>query len=193
MASHFKRPTRIVIWAGTAALLVHFAMTLIYTVPGVPVPAKAHGLAYRYMVPMFHQGWKLFAPDVPDYQIDVLFRYRPKQAAWQDWQSIQDVHGDARMHYALAKMSGPLSTALNDEEMGLYYVDSIPQFDRVETTGAYKAMVYYFIKEFQSRNQTPPDSLQLLFYYRFTPGLNGDTLQPDIPIELPPVDIPEKP
>ena len=66
-------------------------------------------------------------------------------------------------------MSGPLSTALNDEEMGLTTWTASRSLI-AETTGAYKARVYYFIKEFQSRNQTPPDSLQLLFYYRFTRG-----------------------
>ena len=173
-------------------LVVHFVMTLIYTVPGVPVPDKAHELAYRYMVPMFHQGWQLFAPDVPAYQIDVQFRYRPKDSEWGAWKTIGEVQDDARMHYALAKMSGPLSTALNDPEMGVYYVDSLPQFDRLETTGAYKAMVYYFIKEFESRNESTLDSLQLWFNYRFTPGLNGECEQPDIYFPFPPVDIPEE-
>lgn len=191
MSPLIKTSTRWVIWGGTFLLLLHFAFTVVYTVPGVPVPAVVHKASYRYMVPAFHQGWQLFAPDVPGYQVEFRVRHRPLQGSWGKWSGIRELQPDARMHYALAKMAGPLTTALNDDKMGMYYVDSIPQYDRVENSGAYKAVVYYFMKEHLKRKGAFPDSLQLEISYLFTPALKGDSIPENLTLTFPPIDIPE--
>ncbi len=56
-----------------AGLAVHFALTTIYCFRD-NMPYKAYALADKYSVPCFHQNWKLFAPDVPKYTVQLEYR-----------------------------------------------------------------------------------------------------------------------
>lgn len=175
---------------GTAALGMHFAFTLIYTFPGVPVPPKAHALSYQYMVPMFHQGWKLFAPDISNYNLTVSRRCFT-QGAWVDRGPIDQSLPHSRLPYALAKITPPLTTALNDSVKGLYYVDQQARYDRVMTSGAYKSVIYYLLKEEVHHNGTAPDSIQLTLSYTFTPDMHTGEAQDEVVLNFPSVFIPE--
>jgi len=69
-SEHLKNKTvtrrlRLVSLLVFTAFLVHFSFTLVYVLPDVGVPAPLRHYSYRYIRPLFHQGWKLFAPEVP--------------------------------------------------------------------------------------------------------------------------------
>jgi len=55
--------TKHLIVIGLVAL--HVFMLAAYTLPSAYVPGKLHVLSVRYVRPLFHQQWHLFAPDPP--------------------------------------------------------------------------------------------------------------------------------
>lgn len=55
--------TKHLIVIGLVAL--HVIMLAAYTLPSQFVPDKLHVLSVRYVRPLFHQQWHLFAPDPP--------------------------------------------------------------------------------------------------------------------------------
>ena len=177
---------------GSAVLVVHFAFTLVYTFPGVPVPKKAQELSYAYMVPMFHQGWKLFAPDITNYNLTVSRRCY-SQGKWEDRGAIDQNMAHSRLPYALSKITPALTTSLNDSLRGLYYVDNQARYDRVTNGGAFKAVVYYLLKEESHRMGAAPDSIQLTLTYTFTPDLRTGEAQEEVVLEFPSVHIPDGP
>lgn len=177
-----------VCWGGLLVLAIHFVLTLIYTVPGVPVPPSLHRMAYQYMVPNFHQGWKLFAPDVPDYHQEFRFRYALGRSH-REW-TMDTLYRHPRMHYALAKMSSAFNEALNSPEFGVYYIDSLPQWDRFQNSGAYKQFMYFGIKEFKNRRGVQPDTVQVSVIYHFTPGTAHPRAGTDYRMVLPATPVP---
>lgn len=48
-----------------ALVAVHTLLIAAYTLPDQLVPGRLYVLAQRYARPLFHQQWKLFAPDPP--------------------------------------------------------------------------------------------------------------------------------
>ena len=46
-------------------VVLHVFMLAAYTMPPTYVPSKFHVLSIRYVRPLFHQQWHLFAPDPP--------------------------------------------------------------------------------------------------------------------------------
>jgi hypothetical protein len=56
-----------------AGLVMHFALTTVYSFRD-NMPYRAYALADKYSVPCFHQNWKLFAPDLPKYTVQLEYR-----------------------------------------------------------------------------------------------------------------------
>jgi len=46
-------------------VVLHVLMLAAYTMPPTYEPSKLHVLSIRYVRPLFHQQWHLFAPDPP--------------------------------------------------------------------------------------------------------------------------------
>lgn len=92
--------------ASTRRLLVvlivalHTLLVLAFTAPRTGVPSRLHALAQRYVRPLFHQQWLLFAPDPP------LCRCLVQVAsASEEWRPM--VPSDA--HFLKRRMARPLA------------------------------------------------------------------------------------
>lgn len=71
VSPNFKRiSTRIAV----TLVVVHFAVTLIYLLPGTWFSYQFNNVTYHYMVPLFHQNWQLFAPEPPKSVDQLLYR-----------------------------------------------------------------------------------------------------------------------
>ncbi len=68
-----------------ALVALHTLLIAAYTLPDAVVPVRLYVLAQRYARPLFHQQWKLFAPDPPlcSCEVQVAFgeeEWRPLHA-----------------------------------------------------------------------------------------------------------------
>ena len=82
------------------ALMVHFSITLIYVFRD-DMPIALNQKTDRYMAPVFHQNWKLFAPDLPRYNCELEFRLAINNE-WTDWKDASAFYGHSK--------SSPLET-----------------------------------------------------------------------------------
>lgn len=66
-----------------AVLAAHFALLALYTFPPALVPERLRVIGQAYARPVFHQQWRLFAPDPPlcDCQVEL-------RNGNEDWRSI---------------------------------------------------------------------------------------------------------
>lgn len=55
-------------------LFVHFVITYFYVAPDEFNANGLKQLSGNYIKPVFHQGWSLFAPELPEYNVDVDYR-----------------------------------------------------------------------------------------------------------------------
>lgn len=148
----------------------HFVVTLIYAVDELPVHASVREHANRYSVPFFHQGWKLFAPDVPEIHYEVRYAV----SAGDEWHPFRDVNelqgvsNHHRMAYTSQKLQMYLASELRRK---LYFGDSaeIEGLDDVAQTAAYHRMVYYISKRHERANGVEPDSMLVTFWVHFAP------------------------
>lgn len=97
--------------AGSLVILLvatHVGLALAYTLPRGMVPERAYHWSVRYMRPLFHQQWNLFAPDPPACECRV-------QVALRDgsWRAIVP---DDR-HYLVHRMARPLADHLHERIM----------------------------------------------------------------------------
>ncbi len=147
---------------------------------------KANAIADRYMVPCFHQNWKLFAPDVPMYNVELEFRTHPKvtmrsndisaldsahhAAQWRDWQDATAFFGHGTKS-TMEKVEQNISTQLTWQLMNnLYRKEGIVQYDQVVASPAYTTALFY-VMQMQS-NSMSIDSIgswQIRLKYDFTP------------------------
>ena len=172
--SHKYRPLTI---AGIAFLLVHFTMTIGYTVHGLNVEGAAKTAVQSYMTPMFHQGWQLFAPDVPGYQHDFTYRAH-KDGSWSEWVDATQMEkmDHRKIPYAAQKVAKQLANQL---EGRLYYVGEDAKLDKVKRTGAYYRAVYYCSMHWKHETGSLPDSVQIALDYIITPDFNSGQQEVD--------------
>jgi hypothetical protein len=152
-------------------LLVHFTCTVLHTMPGFPAPAWLKVQARYYMEPMFHQGWMLFAPDVKNYNAQISYRI-PEAGGWSDWKttdSLEPVADHSRVKYVGRKVALKLVNTMNSDQMGVYYVDDVPQYDKVVTTGDYQRALYLVYKQNEIITGQLVDSIQLKLDVWFVP------------------------
>lgn len=84
-----------------AVLAAHTALLAMYTFPHELVPERLRVIGQLYVRPVFHQQWRLFAPDPPtcDCQVEV-------RNGGEDWRSIVregDGYLDRRMAQSIAR------------------------------------------------------------------------------------------
>ncbi|NNE54639.1 MAG: hypothetical protein HKN32_01370 [Flavobacteriales bacterium] len=167
-----KSSRRVVALLGLGVLFVHFAMTSLYTIPSLPAPEGLKKMSRSYIWPMFHQGWQLFAPNVPGYQNDLFFRAYAdgKWTEWMDASRMPEVSNHPRIPYITQKVAIRMSNMVKDPERGVYYADDLPQLDKVEITAPYQFGIFYCRQQYKMRFGTFPDSLQLRLDFIVTPN-----------------------
>lgn len=68
----------------TVLTTLHFLFTLIHVIPDSYFPDTINRVVKNYMMPVFHQGWNLFAPDPPLKEKSMVFRVKTDQG-WSEW------------------------------------------------------------------------------------------------------------
>lgn len=157
---------------GILWLVVHFALTLIYSVRELKVPDMVRQVSDEYTIPLFHQNWKLFAPDVPEYDVQLFFS-TSDSGIWSEFHDVSEFHGFGRhsnMETVEQSICGGLGWQVANN---LYTTDLEMKFDRIVESGQYNKAVYFVEKMHDTGDLDMPDSLQLQLRFRFTPDPHG--------------------
>jgi hypothetical protein len=154
------------------AMSAHLLFCIVYSfrqhMPRALV-AKADG----YCVPLFHQNWQLFAPDLPEYNSNLQYRIATS-VGWSDW-----ADATANFGYGITSRMETIeqgfNVALDWQVMdNLYSKAGKAQFDRIVQSNAYASALFYVLKMEEIHHpEIRPDSVQLRMEYRFTPPPNG--------------------
>lgn len=152
-----------------ALFVVHFIMITAYSFRD-NLPYTATRISDRYSIPFFHQNWKLFAPDLARYNVELEYRYPQSPTEWSQW-------GDAS-----ATFGYDLKSRIETVEQGFnhllgwqiinnfYSRDGRKQFDRIVQSREYANALFFVMKMHQvHKDEILPDSLQLRLNFRFTP------------------------
>ncbi|MEN9638587.1 MAG: hypothetical protein RLZZ262_455 [Bacteroidota bacterium] len=162
-------------WIAVAWGVWHVLATCIYTFhwPASGVLAR---MSYSYMVPLFHQNWALFAPNIPEYDAQLIYRNTTSDTImdWSDWRDVSSACGYdeySKMEVIEQNILIQLNYQLHTE---YYSINGVPQFDAIVKTPAYSKALYYAGRMHEKHFGSWKD-LQIAVAYRFA--------QPDIPIE----------
>jgi len=96
------RGTRVVV---VSIVTIHVAMLLAYTLPSGFIPKRVAQWSQRYVRPVFHQQWMLFAPDPPNCACRIEVN-----RADGSWEPIEEPNS----HYLIGRMARPLADHVND-------------------------------------------------------------------------------
>ncbi|MEM9023736.1 MAG: DUF5819 family protein [Bacteroidota bacterium] len=83
-----RQPTRyqkVIFLLGTAALVLHFIMTIIYVLPYEYRSGAWAKPVHYYMTPVFEQSWRLFAPEPPVKGYRFEYRVLDAKGNWSPW------------------------------------------------------------------------------------------------------------
>lgn len=164
-------------------MVVHFSITLIYVFRD-QVPMSVNRYTDRYMAPVFHQNWKLFAPDLPKYNCELEYRMA-YQNEWSDWQDVSSSYG-YNDYSLLETIEQNILTQLNWQILNnLYSRNGEQQFDRIVSSTAYTDAMFMVMKMYRNANPGKKEEMmQVRIKYRFTPAPGENTLPEEI-IEFP--------
>lgn len=168
---------------------VHFTATLVYTVPDVPIDPRIQHRAAMYMKPMFHQGWKLFAPDVPTCNPVLQFRLS-RRGEWTSYQKVlreDEVLAHPKLTYTVHKLAVYLMNALRVQCGDTPNREALHQ--RAFESGSFARCV-----SFTSRVHADSecDSLQLRLVLAHIPAFKSDALPDSTVFDLPSIAIPHE-
>lgn len=165
-----KRWSNIALLVFTAWMLWHLLATLVYTAHR-PANGWLASAGYRYMVPLFHQNWSLFAPNIPEYDAQLIYRALPvdSNAIWSTWCDVSVAAGGGDFS-KLEVIEQNILVQLNHQLYSNYYsVDGVPQFDAMTRTGAYNKALY-LAGRLHEKHVGPWRSLQIAVVFRFPQG-----------------------
>lgn len=175
-------------WLGLALALFiafHFGATLVYTVDALPLDPRIRHRASGYMKPLFHQGWKLFAPDVPT--CSPAFDYRIANGGkWSTYKAVLGHPGlpeHPKLRYMTDKLAAYLMNALRmqcGDRPAPGAVDA-----RALQSGSFFRCASFATRIHALTATGPADSLQLRLILTHTPPFGGGDREGDTVVELP--------
>ncbi len=149
-------------------LVVHFALTTIYATDFLVLPRSVRSVSQVYTAPFFHQSWTMFAPEVPEYDMQLSYRFHDKRN-WSTWRDVSEANGYGkrhRMEYIEQSMLSSLSRQIADN---FYYSDNQPVFEGVLKSFDYNKAVYYVTMLHKARSsEAMGDSVQIAVDFTFT-------------------------
>lgn len=153
---------------GVVFLSIHFVLTFIFSTRDF-MPMKSRVIAESYSFPAFHQDWKLFAPDLAMYNVDIEYRYAIS-GKWSGWIDVGQSHGYGE-YSRLERIEQGFGRLLVWEATNNFYSkNGERQFDRIMRSSAYRNALYFTMKMHESGHEnTSFDSLQIRLNFRFTP------------------------
>lgn len=185
-----KKRIRWWFWALALVCLVHFFFITVYSFRE-NFPRELTGLSDRYTIPLFHQNWKLFAPDLPRYNAELQYRIAGQgQSGWSGWKDASSDFGydeHSRVETVEQGFVGQLGWQVMDN---LYSKGGKKQFDRIVQSNAYASSLFMVLKLHQLQHpEFQLDSVQIRLEFRFTPAqemaYNFQTSYLEFPVYIP--------
>jgi len=172
--------------AAVVVITHHFACTFIYSTPDIGWQRRARDYAERYTVPFFHQGWKLFAPDVPNLHYALFYRHTTdgQWSSWEDTDALPGINAHQRIGYMARKLQMYLAS---DMRKNLYASPSGElQYDRIVVAKPYFRMVYWVVRRHEILYGNRPEAVQLrmdvIFAQPFEGGAPPETQAFEFPV-----------
>jgi hypothetical protein len=149
-------------------LVIHITLTTIYATDFLILPQSVRAVSHHYTVPFFHQSWTMFAPEVPEYDMEMRYRYYTSKS-WTTWQDVSEANGfhkRHRMEYVEQNILSGLSRQIADN---FYYKNEKPVFEDVMKSFDYNKAIYYVISLHQGQSaEVLGDSVQIAVDFTFT-------------------------
>lgn len=145
---------------GLLFLSIHFLLTLVYCFPEKAVAETLRQSSNEYMVPFFHQGWQLFAPDVPLYHGKVYFKTMPAsfETSWVPFGGNSAVSEHWKLDYAANRLSLML---MADMKRNLYFEGDSAKYDLIQKGRGYLSFIYFAGEMQRAKTGVRPDSIQI--------------------------------
>jgi hypothetical protein len=149
--------------------VLHFIMISIFSLPHSWVNPKVYHISQQYSLPLFYQGWELFAPGIKTTEPTVHYRYWNEETGWSGWVFPNELHG--RTSKPLFYIPKKITTKIqSDFSTKLYYEEGEPKFDAVMNTGRFYHFWRYIAQHYKLESDgVKADSLQLKFHFRKLP------------------------
>lgn len=179
---------RTAIYLGLLVFVNHFVSTLAYSLPQLPLHPAVRQWTNTYMTPFFHQGWRLFAPDVPQryYRLEVRSW---DGASWTEFEVADDLQPKVG-HMRVRSVSQKLMNYLGKEmQKGLYFEDGKAQYDRVIQQSAYHRLLYFAARRHELLGREQAERLQLRLRVLFTPDFRDGSKKEDLTYTFPVFDL----
>ena len=149
--------------------VLHFVLIIIFCLPHSWINPKAYHISQQYSLPLFYQGWDLFAPSIKTTEPTVHYRYWNEESGWSDWVSPYKLKEKTSkpLFYIPKKLTSRIQS---DFSTKLYYDDGEPKFEAVMNTKKFFHFWRYIAQHHKlESNNTKADSLQLKFHFRKIP------------------------
>jgi|LauGreDrversion4_2_1035121.scaffolds.fasta_scaffold386718_1 hypothetical protein len=162
-----KSSTKFLLVAATGIiLLTHFTLTGIYSFQGVPVSDRVRAVSNAYAIPFFHQNWKLFAPEMPNYDCFLWVRTK-ENVAWSAPFRISE-KADCGYSSKITYMEFSIANALAiDLAANMFWENGQRNLSHVEQGLAYGRAVYFAERMCRRHLEIPADSLQVQLHFHF--------------------------
>ncbi|MFZ6051910.1 DUF5819 family protein [Halocola ammonii] len=156
--------------------VLHFVLITVFCLPHEWINPKAYHISQQYSLPLFYQGWELFAPNIKTTEPTIHYRHWNEESGWSDWVSPYELKGRTSkpLFYVPKKMTTKVQS---DFSKRLYYEDGEPKFDAVMNTRRFFHIWRYIAQHHKLESDgARADSLQLKFHFRkiAPPGEEGD-------------------
>lgn len=183
-----KKSIFILTIAGIVVLFVHFTLTTVFSIHEF-VPPTLNQLSSNYTFPVFHQDWKLFAPNLAQYNTELEYRYSQK-GNWSEWKDVSvgnNYEATSRIERIEQSFNHQLAWQVTNN---LYSENGITQYDRILKSNAYRSALYFVVKmQALNHSEIKCDSLQIRLNFRFTPlpysVKEPETEQLEFPVYVP--------
>ena len=151
-------------------MIVHLIATVCYTTH-CPSSGLIASMSHRYMVPLFHQNWSLFAPNIPEYDTQLIYRAIPDDSSttWTNWADVSAGAGHGEFS-DMEVIEQNIMVQMNYQLYSNYYsVNGQPQLDAMIKTGAYNKALY-FAGRMHEKHVGSWSGLQIAQVFRFPQG-----------------------
>ncbi|MCC6601012.1 MAG: hypothetical protein IT223_10110 [Crocinitomicaceae bacterium] len=147
----------------------HFGLTTIYNFSYLKWPSFLKTVAMRYSAPLFHQNWKMFAPDIAAYHTELEYRAHA-DSGWSIWQDVSASNGfgpRSRVEYMEQTINSGLAYQIANN---VYTRDARRVFDGAVHSFDFRKAAYFTEELYERKTgKRLGDSLQLRVMFRFTP------------------------
>lgn len=172
--------------------VLHFAATVVYTVDSLPIDARIKHRVSNYMKPLFHQGWKLFAPDVPSCNPVVQYR-TSHNGHWDSYSHLLSHEGlpkHPKLTYITNKLAAYLMNALRIECGDR--PNPAAMSERALQSGTFSRCVHYAMNVHTFSGAAPFDSIQIQLVLTHIRPFGGGETPENTAIELPAMPLPHE-